>query len=77
MVLISACPFYPIALSFIACKWCDCHHGIWNDAEVCLSVPSCVLSFIGSKWSDCYCGMQDGTDLCLSVLPCCFLIHRE
>ena len=75
MVLISACLFYPVALSLIASMWSDCQWGIWNGADPSLSVYPVALSLIVCKWCGCHWGIQNGADLSLSVPPCYSLIY--
>ena len=53
MVMISACLFHPVAFSFIASKWFDCHWEIGNGANYTCLFHSVALSCIGSKLSDC------------------------
>ena len=63
MMLISACLFHAVALSFIGCKLSDCYWGIQNSTNLCLSGLPCCSLILVSKLSDCHLGIQHGPDL--------------
>ena len=41
MVLMFACLCHPVALLYVASMWLDCHQGVQNGADLCLSVSLC------------------------------------
>lgn len=79
MVLKVAHVSWPLAPTFIVCKWSDYDCGFRMVLMVSSLSWTLAFSFIEGKWSDYDLVIQDCADLdnCPSVLVPYFIIHRK